>query len=431
MNYLQFFKPKNVAKFDEGGIFSNSDQQEEYEYLVKNGYSSEKAKAKILRDTTLDLIYHDENAKDYHDANSFEPEGIDSTGRTKSQSLEHVYQTQSDINETESKSKDVKGNANSGFQMPLAAVGEMANASLDAVEGVTMGDKNQSAQSQAIDAGVRGTSEALIKTGNPYALLAAGILETTNFATKAGGKNIPGHHVDIENSGYGNLGHQESEAGRIWDLGRTTDRKLAKRNEQARMALAAAEISGEQKFEQEARANSVDNVIQQNQIALAGGIDTSLLSAKNGAKLQRLEEYRKNPRVKKAKEGAKLKNVELSEEGNIVPTGDLHKNKHDIDLEHITSKGVPVITVDDDSVETFTEIKQQEDSIVQHAEIETGEVILNKSLTDYVEDLRKKWHDSEEKDSDILLEVGKRITKELLFNTTDEEHVIGKQEEKL
>ena len=416
MNYLQFFKPKKVARFAEGGnILDDPDNHKAYEMYKQEHVNSGMSEMDAARAARAQV------EKDVFEGN---------TGEYNDVTGEQIPEETSGSNV---KSKDVEGNAKGGggFQMPLAAVGEMANASLDAVEGVTMGDKNQSAQSQAIDTGVRGTSEALIKTGNPYALLAAGILETTNFATKAGGKNIPGYHVDIENSGYGNLGHQESEAGRIWDLGRTTDRKLAKRNEQARMALAAAEISGEQRFEQEARANSVDNVIQQNQIALAGGIDTSLLSAKNGAKLQRLEEYRKNPRVKKAKEGAKLKNVELSEEGNIVPTGDLHKNKHDIDLEHITAKGVPVITVDDDSVETFTEIKQQEDSIVQHAEIETGEVILNKSLTDYVEDLRKKWHDSEEKDSDILLEVGKRITKELLFNTTDEEHVIGKQEEKL
>lgn len=57
------------------------------------------------------------------------------------------------------------------------------------------------------------------------------------------------------------------------------ERKLAKRNEQARMAMKAAEISEDIKFEQEARMNQVDNVLRNNQIALAGGVDLNLLGA--------------------------------------------------------------------------------------------------------------------------------------------------------
>jgi hypothetical protein len=45
------------------------------------------------------------------------------------------------------------------------------------------------------------------------------------------------------------------------------------------MALEAADIAEEQKFEQEARMNSVENVIQRNQAALNGDLDTSLLGA--------------------------------------------------------------------------------------------------------------------------------------------------------
>jgi hypothetical protein len=53
--------------------------------------------------------------------------------------------------------------------------------------------------------------------------------------------------------------------------------KLKKRNDQAKMAMNAANIANEQSFEQEARANSIQNTIMNNQIALAGGLDTSLL----------------------------------------------------------------------------------------------------------------------------------------------------------
>jgi hypothetical protein len=45
------------------------------------------------------------------------------------------------------------------------------------------------------------------------------------------------------------MGHQESESGRIWDKwSGATARKLARRNEQARMALSAMDISEDQAF---------------------------------------------------------------------------------------------------------------------------------------------------------------------------------------
>lgn len=126
-----------------------------------------------------------------------------------------------------------------------------------------------------------------------------------------------------------------------------------------------------------------------------------------------------------AKDGAKLDNVEVSEEPSVIPDGELHKNKHHLDLD-VTKKGIPVITVENDQVESFEEIKQQEDSLQQHAEIEKEEIIFAKELTDFLEAKRKEWEDSDKKDSDILLEVGKRLTKEILENTEDNTNLIEK-----
>jgi len=110
---------------------------------------------------------------------------------------------------------------------------------------------------------VHGVSGALIKSGNPWAIGAGVALEGLNWLTKAGGRTVQGYDVDIKNSGYGNISHQESEAGRIWDKwSGATARKLAKRNEKARMALAAMDISNDVEYEQEARQNSVTNVLQ-------------------------------------------------------------------------------------------------------------------------------------------------------------------------
>lgn len=114
-------------------------------------------------------------------------------------------------------------------------------------------------------------------------MAAAAALEGANFLTKAGGQTVQGFDVDINSSGYGDMGHMESSSSRtIPFLGgiadaKKTQRKLAKRNQEAQMAMNAANIANEQSFEQEARANSIQNTIMNNQIALSGGLETSLL----------------------------------------------------------------------------------------------------------------------------------------------------------
>lgn len=163
---------------------------------------------------------------------------------------------------------------------------DIALMGMNAIDDLAMGDKNFGAQSQAIDDAVHGVSGALAKTGNPYCILAAGALEGANFLTKAGGQTVQGFDVDINSSGYGDMGHMESSSSRdfgamiglggIFGQGRLKE-KLAKRNAQALMAMNAANIANEQSFEQEARANSIQNTIMNNQIALAGGLETSLL----------------------------------------------------------------------------------------------------------------------------------------------------------
>lgn len=149
----------------------------------------------------------------------------------------------------------------------------------NAIDDLAMGDKNFGTQSQAIDGAVHMASGALMKSGNPYAMLAGAALEGVNFLTKAGGQTIQGFDVDINSSGYGNIGHMESSSSRSWVSHRKLQDKLSRRNEQVRTALAAAQISEDQKFESEARMNSVENTIMNNQIALAGGLQTNLLGS--------------------------------------------------------------------------------------------------------------------------------------------------------
>lgn len=163
---------------------------------------------------------------------------------------------------------------------------DTAVAGMKAIDNMAMGDKNFGAQSEAIDSAVHGVSSALMKSGNPYAMAAGAALEGANFLTKAGGQTVEGFDVDINSSGYGDLGHMESSSSRDFGamigLGgifgkNRLQRKLQKRNQQALMAMNAANIAEDQKFEQEARMNSIQNVIMNNQIALSGGLETNLL----------------------------------------------------------------------------------------------------------------------------------------------------------
>lgn len=160
-----------------------------------------------------------------------------------------------------------------------STVMQMGGAAIDMVDDALVGDKNFGAQSEAIDSAVHAASGALMKSGNPYAMIAGAALEGANFLTKAWGQTVQGFDVDINSSGYGQMGHMESSSSRSFlGLGnKNLEAKLQKRNAQAKMAMDAANIANEQSFEQEARANSIQNTIMNNQIALSGGLETSLL----------------------------------------------------------------------------------------------------------------------------------------------------------
>ena len=119
-------------------------------------------------------------------------------------------------------------------------------------------DKNFGSQSAAIDAAVNGVSGFLESTGNPYAIIASKAIQKANFLTKAGGQTVEGFDVDINSSGYGQMGHMESSSSRDFGamigLGgifgqKSLQRKLQKRNQQALMAMNAANIAEDQKFE--------------------------------------------------------------------------------------------------------------------------------------------------------------------------------------
>lgn len=131
----------------------------------------------------------------------------------------------------------------------------------------------------------------------------------------------------------------------------------------------------------------------------------TLPTAKEGIKFPELEESRKFIRVwNKSRSPIKFQNGGKIK--NIIVEGSLHARKHNLEeinpelKDNITSKGIPVIS-------------KENNKIIQQAEIEVGELILRKELTDKIEELYK--NNSEES----MIEAGKILSKELLTNTKD------------
>ena len=281
----KFAEGRNIKKYGLGDIIEaaaskdvfgipvlNPDEQTNYDKWVEADSNVEKARQKLqgikLSDYNGDIkTYLSEKETARNELNSAKAE------RTTASHQEGV-------------GKGKMAAAGQALSTPGAKAGlAAASEGFKLLDETFVGDKNFGAQSEAIDGAVHAASSALMQSGNPYAMAAGAALEGANFLTKAGGQTVQGFDVDINSSGYGDLGHMESSSSRDFGamigLGGLNQgkmqAKLAKRNQQAMMAMTAANIANEQSFEQEARMNSIQNTIMNNQIALAGGMDTSLL----------------------------------------------------------------------------------------------------------------------------------------------------------
>jgi wobble nucleotide-excising tRNase len=122
-----------------------------------------------------------------------------------------------------------------------------------------------------------------------------------------------------------------------------------------------------------------------------------------------------------------------SDLGSVIPSGALHKNKHNleqINLEldgEITKKGIPVISyakegevLEYEADGKTPKIFAEGGEVIQHAEIEKEEVILNLSLTKKLIELMKK------NDTESQIEAGRILSIELIENTQDNSGIIEK-----
>lgn len=186
---------------------------------------------------------------------------------------------------------------------------------------------------------------------------------------------------------------------------------------QEEMFGAAKNLLEEQKKKKAAALNNINDVNANNQQQLQGHNDYSTVLAKEGAKI----EYKTDlTPIMEALDFLILKDIENTQEitqfengGSVIPTGALHKNKHHLeetneDLKgQITSKGIPVIS-------------EENGEIIQHAEVEKEEIILELSLSKKIE---KLWKEGTE---EAMIKAGKLLAEEIMTDTTDNAGLIDK-----
>lgn len=235
----------------------------------------------------------------------------------------------------------------------------------------------------------------------PWGLLASGIIDSWNFIDKALGKKTTGFKGNTGTSGYQDFTVQDKQyrmtQGGAW--------KTGEKWKQAQLAQfsKAAKNAQESKMWDKASGQATDNRYKSSKKRLFGDVESAALVAKNGSKLDFIKAY--------IEQRSKIQT--FAEGGAVIPSGSLHARKHHLgdkipELEgNITNKGIPVITND-------------EQGIVQHAEIEKEEVILDLTLT---KQLEKLWKDGSD---EAKIEAGKILTEALLTNTEDNTGLIQK-----
>lgn len=165
--------------------------------------------------------------------------------------------------------------------------------------------------------------------------------------------------------------------------------------------LASGRMVGQQSAQELLAAqNSTQNIFEKNQQQLQGGFTDEqlrLLAAKKGAKLYQ---------IKNIVSSAKKSVVAFQQGGkfNVIADGQLHSRKHNMEIDGITNKGVPVVTFEEGG------------EVQQHAEVEREELIFHKGLTDKIEDLYKRYKVG---DKTAAIQAGRILTYEILENTED------------
>lgn len=297
--------------------------------------------------------------------------------------------------------------------------------------------------------------DALLKSGNPYAMAAgaaykalSGIAEATggnvNTITKDQSKELgisgierignnvlgtilPGLGWAINETTEGQKSHLIGEmsnayADTISDIDRSNtlgdsnflfgrgkiENSILTANRQNQL-LTEMNLTNTQRK----KSNYAQDLAQQNLNRYAGTNYLNTQIGRKGMKIQSLEEIRELLKNRVVEE---LDVQKFAEGGSLMPAGKLHKELSHINelgeqYEDLTRKGVPVVALDEGG------------ELQQVAEVERDEWIWNLEFTQQIEAL---WKDGSE---EAMIEAGKLLTEELLRNTDDISGIIHKEDE--
>lgn len=151
------------------------------------------------------------------------------------------------------------------------------------------------------------------------------------------------------------------------------------------------------------------------EFALAGGYNQAgYRSGRNGMVIPKPTKISLVVPTKEFKDGGSLTKsttfielispVEEFQQGgtmNVIPDGALHARKHNMGIEGVTTKGIPVVS------------EKEGGQIEQQAEIEKEEIIFRLEVTKRLEELAQDGSD------EAAIEAGKLLVNEILYNTVD------------
>ena len=297
-------------------------------------------------------------------------------------------------------------------------------------------------ESDALDGGVNAVADAAGYLDYVIPGLGTGVkygLKALNFADKALGKTTKSFSGNTGLSGYQDFSTQ----GKQFRLSQTKSKNRAEieKNLNQKLFTGAKTNSDFLLKQNQARTQSINNTGLTNQQKLLGESDYSVLTAKKGATLQDIRNYIKTRNIEKEvgqnpnldENLVKSEIQKFQNGGSLIPSGALHKNKHKLESMNpeldgeITKKGIPVISYAEkgDILEYEADgetpkVLAEGGEIIQHAEIEVGEIILNISLTKKLIELMKK------DTSEAMIEAGKILARELMEDTTDNTGLLEK-----
>jgi len=306
-----------------------------------------------------------------------------------------------------------------GMGMEIAgSAPELIDAGLGAL-GVKKADENLARGAAMFDKGAGVAFKAAMKTGNPLAIAATGVVAGLSKINMYGGKTLKSAGTDAINMKGYTAGVETAGKFAITGGGKKFDR-FAKQNKNiANTNLLKGNASYQDSKNQLAASNSYGDIATKNAQQLQGGINPNILSVKKGGTINPKKFSNITKKVKhkmtKAQEGSNLDDLQkfaLGGNVNVIPEGALHAHKNHFEediAKQVTSKGIPVITYEEGN------------KIVQHAEIERNEVIFHLDTTRKFEKMFDTYNECEDSKQKILLEIecGKLLTEELLENTID------------